>query len=106
MQFSEENWKRPVTEVGFLMRLLSRYLKAEVSTLNENNIRLEYIGRQSDLPKDVQERMEWAREATSPCNIGMVLKRRAQLQRAQQNWWTHFAPWCERARRRMAASTI
>jgi undecaprenyl diphosphate synthase len=70
--FSEENWKRPVTEVGFLMRLLSRYLKAEVSTLNENNIRLEYIGRQSDLPKDVQERMEWAREATSR-NTGMVL---------------------------------
>jgi len=70
--FSEENWKRPVTEVGFLMRLLSRYLKAEVSTLNENNIRLEYIGRQSELPKDVQERMEWAREATSR-NTGMVL---------------------------------
>jgi len=42
--FSEENWKRrPPTEVGFLMRLLSRYLKAEVPTLNKNNIRLEYI---------------------------------------------------------------
>jgi undecaprenyl diphosphate synthase len=70
--FSEENWKRPATEVGFLMRLLIRYLQAEVSTLNENNIRLEYIGRQQDLPKDVQERMEWARNATSR-NTGMVL---------------------------------
>src|SRR5262244_2472579 len=28
--FSEENWKRPQSEVGFLMSLLSRYLKAEV----------------------------------------------------------------------------
>jgi undecaprenyl diphosphate synthase len=70
--FSEENWKRPATEVGFLMRLLTRYLKAEVSTLNENNIRLEYIGRQHELAKDVQERMDWAREATAR-NTGMVL---------------------------------
>ena len=70
--FSEENWKRPATEIGFLMRLLSRYLKAEVSTLNENNIRLEYIGRQHELAKDVQERIDWAREATAR-NTGMVL---------------------------------
>jgi undecaprenyl diphosphate synthase len=71
--FSEENWKkRPTSEVSFLMGLLSRYLKAEVPTLNENNIRLEYIGRQHQLPTDVQERMEWAREATSR-NTGMVL---------------------------------
>ena len=71
--FSEENWKkRPTSEVGFLMGLLSRYLKAEVPTLNKNNIRLEYIGRQHELPADVQERMEWAREATSR-NTGMVL---------------------------------
>jgi undecaprenyl diphosphate synthase len=70
--FSEENWKRPASEVGFLMSLLSRYLKAEVPTLNENNIRLEYIGRQQELPRDVQGRMEWAREATSR-NSGMVL---------------------------------
>jgi undecaprenyl diphosphate synthase len=71
--FSEENWKkRPTSEVGFLMRLLSRYLKAEVPTLNQNHIRLEYIGRQHELPGDVQERMEWARHATAR-NSGMVL---------------------------------
>ncbi|HET7893811.1 MAG TPA: isoprenyl transferase [Candidatus Sulfotelmatobacter sp.] len=71
--FSEENWKkRPQSEVNFLMGLLSRYLKAEVPTLNKNNIRLEYIGRQHELPPDVQERMEWAREATAR-NSGMAL---------------------------------
>ena len=71
--FSEENWKkRPASEVSFLMSLLSRYLKAEVPTLNGNNIRLEYIGRQHELPTDVQERMCWAREATAR-NTGMVL---------------------------------
>ena len=63
--FSEENWKkRPASEVDFLMGLLCRYLKAEVPTLNKNNIRLEYIGRQHELPPSVQDKMEWARKAT------------------------------------------
>jgi undecaprenyl diphosphate synthase len=71
--FSEENWKRrPRTEVTFLMRLLQRYLKQEVPTLNKNNIRLEYIGRQHELAPEVQERMQWARQATAR-NTGMVL---------------------------------
>jgi undecaprenyl diphosphate synthase len=71
--FSEENWKkRPPSEVDFLMGLLCRYLKQEVPTLNKNNIRLEYIGRQHELPAHVQERMEWARQATAQ-NTGMVL---------------------------------
>ena len=71
--FSEENWrKRPRTEVEFLMRLLCRFLKAEIKTLNQNNIRLEYIGRKHELPESVQQEMEYAREATSK-NRGMVL---------------------------------
>ncbi len=71
--FSEENWKkRPKGEVGFLMDLLCRYLKQEVPTLNKNNIRLEYIGRQHELPGTVQEKMGWARDATRQ-NTGMVL---------------------------------
>ena len=64
--FSEENWKkRPRSEVAFLMQLLCRFLKAEIKTLNENSIRLEYIGRKHELPDSVQREMEYAREATS-----------------------------------------
>ena len=71
--FSEENWKkRPKSEVEFLMRLLCRYLRAELKTLNNNNIRLEYIGRQHELPESVQQEMACAREATGR-NSGMVL---------------------------------
>jgi undecaprenyl diphosphate synthase len=71
--FSKENWKkRPRTEVDFLMRLLCRYLKAEIKTLNENNIRLEYIGRKHELPESVQREMEYASDATR-ANTGMVL---------------------------------
>ena len=71
--FSEENWKkRPKSEVDFLMGLLARYLKQELPTLNKNNIRLAYIGRQHELPEAVQTRMEWARNETAK-NTGMVL---------------------------------
>jgi len=71
--FSEENWKRrPKTEVAFLMRLLCHYLKAEIKTLNEHNIRLEYIGRKHELPESVQREMEYASDATRH-NTGMIL---------------------------------
>jgi len=71
--FSEENWKkRPKSEVDFLMGLLCRYLKQELPTLNKNNIRLEYIGRQHELPPAVQEKMQQARKETGH-NHGMVL---------------------------------
>jgi len=71
--FSEENWKkRPKTEVDFLMRLLCRYLRAEVKTFNEYNVRLKYIGRQHELPEVVQREMAEASCATSK-NTGMLL---------------------------------
>ena len=70
--FSAENWKRPQLETSFLMRLLRQYLKQEVPTLNRNNIRLEYIGREHELPDAVRKRMDWAREATAK-NSGMLL---------------------------------
>jgi len=71
--FSEENWKkRPKTEVDFLMRLLCHYLKAEIKTLNQNNIRLQYIGRKHELPDSVQREMAEASDATSN-NNGMLL---------------------------------
>jgi undecaprenyl diphosphate synthase len=47
-------------------------LKQEVPTLHKNNVRLQYIGRLHELPKSVQEKMDWAREETSR-NTGMLL---------------------------------
>lgn len=43
--FSSENWKRPQTELDFLMYLLRQYLIEERATLMENNLRLRFIGR-------------------------------------------------------------
>ena len=37
--FSMENWKRPASEVSFLMQMYIDYLKRERDTMMENNIR-------------------------------------------------------------------
>lgn len=42
--FSTENWSRPQAEVDALMFLLGEYLKGELPTLRENDIRLRVIG--------------------------------------------------------------
>jgi undecaprenyl diphosphate synthase len=70
--FSAENWKRPKTEVAFLMALLRSYLKREVPLMNRLNVQLRYIGRIHELPEPAQERMAWALEQTSQ-NTGMIM---------------------------------
>ncbi|PSH05737.1 MAG: isoprenyl transferase [Acidobacteria bacterium] len=70
--FSAENWKRPKTEINFLMALLRTYLKNEVPLMNEHNIQLRYIGRIHELAPEVQERMAWATEQTAR-NTGMIM---------------------------------
>jgi undecaprenyl diphosphate synthase len=60
----ENNLKRPKTEVNFLMRLLKSYLTNNVKRMNDNNVRIRYVGRTDELPDEVRERMEWAAEAT------------------------------------------
>ena len=68
----ENNLKRPRTEVSFLMRLLRTYLSNNVQRMNDNNVRIQYIGRTDELEREVRERMEWAADATKH-NTGTVL---------------------------------
>ncbi len=68
----ENNLRRPETEVSFLMRLLRTYLVNNVKRMNENNVRIAYIGRIKDLPQEVQETMQWAAEQTAR-NTGTTL---------------------------------
>lgn len=49
--FSTENWNRSQIEVEALMKLLSKTIFEELSTLNDNNIRLNAIGDLERLPK-------------------------------------------------------
>jgi len=68
----ENNLRRPRLEVNFLMRLLRTYLSNNVQRMNDNNVRIQYIGRTHELEHEVRERMEWAADATKH-NTGTVL---------------------------------
>ena len=43
--FSEENWRRPRSEISVLMRLLRKYIEKERDELRANGIRLQCLGR-------------------------------------------------------------
>jgi undecaprenyl diphosphate synthase len=68
----ENNLRRPKSEVSFLMKLLKSYLVSNVKRMNDNNIRMAYIGRIQELPFEVQETMQWASEETAK-NTGTTL---------------------------------
>ena len=60
--FSTENWKRPHTEVDFLMHLFSEYLEKEKRELNEKNVKIHFIGRIDELPKSLIKQAHDAEE--------------------------------------------
>lgn len=68
----ENNLRRPKAEVSFLMKLLRNYLVGNVKRMNDNNVRMAYIGRIHELPPEVQEAMRWA-EVETARNTGTTL---------------------------------
>ncbi|MGC9199010.1 MAG: polyprenyl diphosphate synthase [Acidobacteriaceae bacterium] len=68
----ENNLRRPRNEVNFLMKLLRTFLVSNVKRMNDNNIRVAYIGRTHELPLEVQDTMQWAAEQTAR-NTGTTL---------------------------------
>jgi undecaprenyl diphosphate synthase len=68
----ENNLRRPKSEVNFLMKLLRTYLIGNVKRMNDNNVRMAYIGRINELPSEVQDTMQWASESTAK-NTGTTL---------------------------------
>jgi len=71
--FSVENWKRPRYEVATLMMLLKEYLRKELATLMENNIRFSPIGRIDGLDPSVQRELRYAENETAN-NTGLLFQ--------------------------------
>ncbi len=63
--FSSENWKRPVDEVDALMKLFINALEKELDELDENGVRLTFIGERSRLDASVRRLMEAAEARTA-----------------------------------------
>jgi undecaprenyl diphosphate synthase len=69
--FSTENWKRPKLEVEFLMKLLEKYLKNELPTYLEGNIRFVPIGDLSLFSHALRQTITQIEETTAHCT-GLV----------------------------------
>lgn len=70
--FSTENWKRPKVEVDTLMNLLSSYLRNELSSLHDNNVKLTAVGDIDKLPEACVKELKHAMEITKN-NTGVNL---------------------------------
>ncbi|MBQ4651890.1 MAG: isoprenyl transferase [Oscillospiraceae bacterium] len=56
--FSTENWKRPQDEVKTIMKLLDRYLKEAISTMERDKIKMKVLGDVSGLSPELQQMVE------------------------------------------------
>ena len=63
--FSSENWRRPVEEVSFLMRLFVTALEREVGKLHANGIRLRVVGDLSQFDTRIQDLIRRAETKTA-----------------------------------------
>lgn len=62
--FSTENWKRPATEVGFLMDLLIKFVNSKLEQLMAEDCKINFLGDISKLPAKTREACDFALEKT------------------------------------------
>ncbi len=65
--FSTENWQRPKLEVEFLMKLLDRYFKKELSIYLKNNVKFKSIGDLERFSKSLQQTIKNVEDKTAHC---------------------------------------
>jgi undecaprenyl diphosphate synthase len=63
--FSTENWSRPREEVEGLMAMFGERIASETPELDEEGVRMRFIGRRAGVPPELAERMDWAEERTA-----------------------------------------
>ena len=70
--FSTENWQRPKKEILFLFSLIDNYFVKEINNLITNNIKINIIGKISNLPKKVKSRLIESMKRTRHCKKILV----------------------------------
>ncbi|WP_369903012.1 isoprenyl transferase [Bacillus manliponensis] len=70
--FSTENWKRPKTEVDYLMKLPEEFLSTFLPELIEENVQVRVMGQKDRLPDHTRRAMDRAIEDTKH-NTGLIL---------------------------------
>ena len=62
--FSTENWTRPKEEVDGLMAMFAERIDHETPELNDEGVRMRFIGRRDGLSEELTGRMDWAERET------------------------------------------
>ena len=63
--FSTENWTRPRQEVEGLMAMFAERIDRETPELDEEGVRMRFIGRREGVAGELIERMDWAEAETA-----------------------------------------
>src|SRR5215212_10221389 len=63
--FSTENWTRPRDEVDGLMAMFAELIETETPELDEQGVRMCFIGRREEVSDQLRERMERAERVTA-----------------------------------------
>jgi len=70
--FSTENWSRPREEVAGLMAMFAELILSETPELDEEGVRMRFVGRREGVAANLLEQMDWA-EARTAGNERMTL---------------------------------
>jgi undecaprenyl diphosphate synthase len=62
--FSTENWSRSTEEVEGLMQMFGERIDRETPELDEEGVRMRFIGRREGIAPELLERMNWAETET------------------------------------------
>jgi undecaprenyl diphosphate synthase len=62
--FSTENWSRPRDEVEGLMHMFAELIESQTPELDEEGVRMLFIGRRDEVSDALREKMSWAEERT------------------------------------------
>jgi undecaprenyl diphosphate synthase len=63
--FSTENWSRPKEEVDGLMAMFAERIDRETPELDEEGVRMRFIGRREGVSTELTELMDWAEAETA-----------------------------------------
>ena len=70
--FSTENWQRSPGEVSGLMQMFGERIRSETPELDEEGVRMRFVGRRDGVSAELVELMDWA-ERTTAANLRITL---------------------------------
>lgn len=94
--FSTENWKRPEGEVGTIMKLLDKYLKEAIATMERDKIKMKVLGDVTALSPELQAEIARTNEISAhydgfQANICLNYGGRDEIVRAARRYAEAYA---------------